>query len=112
MAYGFKTGGREKGTPNKYSLAHFRRILNEEKCDPFRDLVKLIPNLQPHQQASVLTTVLSYVARRPDQKGDGEEKPTAGRRSPMSAKTTDELLQALQTQKNDNFVADPNSSEE
>lgn len=113
MAYGRKTGGRQKGTRNKFSVSHFRRVLNEENCDPFRDLVKLVPGLQPHQQANVLINVLSYVARRPNEKDDGGGKDLpAGRRSPMSAKTTDELLKALQTPKNGKLDTDPASSEE
>lgn len=114
MAHGFKTGGRQKGTRNKFSVAHFRRILNAEKCDPFSDLVKLIPSLQPHQQANVLLNVLSYVARKPNEKNDNENPtdPTAGRRSPMSAKTTDELLKSLQTPKNGKSITDTDTGEE
>lgn len=99
---GTRLGGKPKGYRDKYTVAHFKKVLAKHKCDPFEDLVVLIPNLTPDKQAAVLTTVLSYVSRRPETASDGtgDLKP-AGRSSPMSVKTTDELIKALQSQNNE-----------
>jgi len=91
-----KTGGKQKGFRDRYSVQHFRRTLKEQGVDPFGDLVKLIPNLPPTQQATVLQAVLSYVSRRPTPMEMPGDHPKVGKRNPMSNVTTESLLEALQ----------------
>jgi hypothetical protein len=91
-----KTGGKQKGFRDRYSVQHFRKTLKELGVDPFSDLVKLIPNLPLTQQATVLQAVLSYVSRRPTPMEMPGDHPEAGKRNPMSKLTTESLLEALQ----------------
>lgn len=110
---GNKTGGKEKNYKDKYSASHFRKVLKQENCDPFLDLVKLIPSLPPNAQASSLIAILGYVSRKPNGTNDGLGSPTAGKRSPMSRMTTEKLLSVLQSKgKDDKIIPDPGESEE
>jgi hypothetical protein len=109
---GNKTGGKEKNYRDKYGAAHFRKVLKEQNCDPFLDLVKLIPSLPPQGQASSLIAILGYVSRKPSGT-DGTGSPTAGKRNPMSKMTTEKLISALQSKGNDaKTISDPSESEE
>jgi hypothetical protein len=55
-----KTGGRSKGTPNKKTLG-LAEILESQGVEPVSELLKLMPNLTPKEQADVYKDLMAYL---------------------------------------------------
>lgn len=55
-----KTGGRQKGTPNKIVL-DFQKRLDRHGIDPIERLAKILPELSPEQQANIFLRMLPYL---------------------------------------------------
>lgn len=70
-----KTGGRQKGTPNKRTEI-LRDVLEKLDCDVPQRLVTLLPQLSPDRQADVLLELLQYVF--PKRKAEEPVQPTVG----------------------------------
>ncbi len=55
-----RIGGRQKGTPNKKTLA-LVEILEAKKIDPVSGLSTLLPILEPEKQADVYLKLMEYL---------------------------------------------------
>lgn len=53
-------GGRQKGTPNKKTVA-LTDLLEKISCDPAAKLASLLPKLKPDMQAKVLLELMEYI---------------------------------------------------
>jgi hypothetical protein len=110
MAKGRKTGGRKKGTPNKFSLTHVQALCLKKKFDPIDKAIGLYKKLQPHQQFAVCQFVAQYAYRKqkPEEPaGPGakapqtqQQTPPADPVGPMSQADTADLLKVLQQPQN------------
>ena len=60
MAKGFKTGGRELGTPNK-TTSELRRALKHIVDDELQNLQDNINELEPKERIELLIKLLPYV---------------------------------------------------
>lgn len=60
MAKGFKTGGRELGTPNK-TTSELRRVLKHIIDDELQSLQNNINELEPKERIELLIKLLPYV---------------------------------------------------
>lgn len=60
MAKGFKTGGRELGTPNK-TTSELRRVLKHIVDDELQSLQNNINELEPKERIELLIKLLPYV---------------------------------------------------
>jgi len=60
MAKGFKTGGRELGTPNK-TTSELRRVLKHMVDNELQNLQDNINELEPKERIELLTKLLPYV---------------------------------------------------
>ena len=60
MAKGFKTGGRELGTPNK-TTSELRKVLKHMVDDELQNLQDNINELEPKERIELLTKQLPYV---------------------------------------------------
>ena len=60
MAKGFKTGGRELGTPNK-TTSELRRVLKHMVDDELQNLQDNINELEPKERIELLIKLLPYV---------------------------------------------------
>jgi hypothetical protein len=60
VAKGTKTGGRQKGTPNK-ATAQLVDIFSEKGLMVPERLCELLPELEPKDQAKVLTELMQYL---------------------------------------------------
>jgi hypothetical protein len=65
MAKGIKTGGRQKGTPNR-TTKETREALKQIIDDELESLPKLMEAMKPYQRADVLTKLIQYVLPKPD----------------------------------------------
>lgn len=61
MAKGYKTGGRQKGTPNK-ATASIRQALEPIVEEEIERLSDLLDQLDPKDRALLITKLLPYVA--------------------------------------------------
>ena len=71
MASGYKTGGREKGTPNKITQ-EVRGLLLDIVEKELEQLPYLLEAMQPEKRAEILTRLLSYVVPKTDYAGKQE----------------------------------------
>ena len=60
MAKGFKTGGRELGTPNK-TTSELRRVLKHMVDNELQNLQDNINGLEPKERIELLIKLLPYV---------------------------------------------------
>lgn len=60
MAKGSKTGGRQKGTPNKVS-GTVKEMINQAISNELQNLPKLLTQLEPKDKAEFIIKVLPYV---------------------------------------------------
>ena len=60
MAKGFKTGGRELGTPNK-TTSELRKVLKHMVDNELQNLQDNINELEPKERIELLTKLLPYV---------------------------------------------------
>ena len=60
MAKGFKTGGRELGTPNK-TTSELRRVLKHMVDNELQNLQDNINELEPKERIELLIKLLPYV---------------------------------------------------
>ena len=60
MAKGFKTGGRELGTPNK-TTSELRKVLKYMVDDELQNLQDNINELEPKERIELLIKLLPYV---------------------------------------------------
>tara|TARA_B100000767_G_scaffold43668_1_gene37703 strand:+ start:143 stop:394 length:252 start_codon:yes stop_codon:yes gene_type:complete len=60
MAKGYKTGGREIGTPNK-TTSELRRVLKHMIDDELKNLQDNINELDPKERIELLIKLLPYV---------------------------------------------------
>jgi hypothetical protein len=60
MAKGIKTGGRQKGTPNKLT-SEVRTVLKDIVHDEIAYLPELLKNLEPKERLQVLIKILPFV---------------------------------------------------
>ena len=60
MAKGFKTGGRELGTPNK-TTSELRKVLKHMVDDELQNLQDNINELEPKERIELLIKLLPYV---------------------------------------------------
>ena len=63
MANGQKTGGREKGTPNKITK-ELRDTIKEVLESEFKILPKLLESLEPEKRLSLIIKLLPYAVPR------------------------------------------------
>jgi hypothetical protein len=54
-----KTGGRQKGTPNKISLGVLKH-LQERGMEPLDEILKLLPDVKPERQLDVWMRLMAY----------------------------------------------------
>ncbi len=86
-----KTGGRQTGTPNKVKL-NVADILAASNYNSVEALLKVMPNLAPHQVAQVNLALLPYQFGKPkESEGTNEDQGV----NPADSETTDELVKAL-----------------
>ena len=55
-----KTGGRQRGVPNKNSFA-LKELLESQKCEPVTELLKTLPELEAKERADVYLNLLQYL---------------------------------------------------
>jgi hypothetical protein len=60
MAQGFKTGGREAGTPNKVTQ-RLREILADTLCEELEDLPQKLSQLDTKERLEIIVKLLPYV---------------------------------------------------
>lgn len=60
MAQGIKTGGRQKGTPNKFT-ADIRQTLKNVLADELEQLPGIMAELPPEKRVDVLVKLAQYV---------------------------------------------------
>jgi hypothetical protein len=60
MAQGFKTGGREAGTPNKVTQ-RLREILADTLCEELEDLPQKLLQLDTKERLEIIVKLLPYV---------------------------------------------------
>ena len=60
MAKGFKTGGRELGTPNK-TTSELRKVLKHMVDDELQNLQDNINELEPKERIELLIKLLPYI---------------------------------------------------
>ena len=60
MAKGFKTGGRELGTPNK-TTSELRKVLKHMVDDELQNIQDNINELEPKERIELLIKLLPYV---------------------------------------------------
>lgn len=65
MAKGIKTGGRQKGTPNR-TTKETREALKQIIDNELDNLPKLMEAMKPYQRADVITKLIQYVLPKPD----------------------------------------------
>ena len=65
MAKGIKTGGRQKGTPNR-TTKETREALKQIIDSELDNLPKLMEAMKPYQRADVITKLIQYVLPKPD----------------------------------------------
>lgn len=58
-----KTGGRQKGTPNK-STQDLQELMNEAEFNPYLRLMAILPGLELPQQVKVCMDLMGYVYPR------------------------------------------------
>jgi hypothetical protein len=84
MANGFKSGGRQKGTPNKRTVALAER-LEALNCDPVSELVSLAQDtdIDPSIRVRCYTELLAYLhPKRKAVEVSGVENPVVIMTSP------------------------------
>ena len=59
MAKGIKTGGRQKGTPNR-TTKETREALKKIIDDELESLPELMQSMRPYQRADVLTKLIQF----------------------------------------------------
>lgn len=67
-----KTGGRQKGTGNKFKLLSIDEMLTAAQLDPATELRKLLPLLTATQQAQIWMKLADIRERKSRNSGDGE----------------------------------------
>ena len=60
MARGFKTGGREAGTPNKLTK-ELRTTLNELMSEEIKAIPKHLDKLKPKDRLNIIVKLMPYV---------------------------------------------------
>jgi hypothetical protein len=68
MPHLFKKGqsfGRPPGRPNKFRLEDVARVLGRAELNPTEEILKLIPLLEPRDQAKTWFWLLAYTQPRP-----------------------------------------------
>lgn len=86
-----KSGGRVKGTPNKFCRSRFIATLEAAGIDPTEKLIELLPRLPPTHQAGIYIDWQRELLK---------EKPIAGEQAPPAQNPADKepvdaLIQAL-----------------
>ena len=88
-----KTGGRQKGTPNKAKSV--REILADRGIDPAERLIDLAEganDLKAHQRAAIYQTLLEYSQPKP---GQTEGKKADEEHNPADQESTEDLLKGI-----------------
>jgi hypothetical protein len=58
---GMKTGGRQKGVPNKRNNLSVSKFLSDKGVVPVEEIWKLMPELKPEEQAKVWLKLQEYI---------------------------------------------------
>lgn len=69
MAKGIKTGGRQKGTPNKVTRT-LREILEHSISQELESLPKLLNQLEPNERINAIIKLIPYVMPKADKEED------------------------------------------
>lgn len=72
--------GRQKGRPTKKRVLKVHEVLEKNNKDPVVELLALIPQLKPHEQAKVWLELQSYIQGKSTKSPD--EAPTAQDQDP------------------------------
>tara|TARA_Y100000385_G_C12681535_1_gene462351 strand:+ start:84 stop:371 length:288 start_codon:yes stop_codon:yes gene_type:complete len=73
MAKGFKTGGRQKGTPNKVT-SELKELLKEFILDEFKELKPRIEELDTNQRLQILTKLMPYALPKESEQMNHDQK--------------------------------------
>jgi hypothetical protein len=75
MAYGYKTGGRNKGTPNKISK-EFQEALEEFMSNAIEEIPQLYDKLKPKEKIEYFIKLSPYITPKKQERFNiGEEIP-------------------------------------
>lgn len=55
-----KSGGKQKGTLNKKTVFSVASLLVDKNIDPIEEIMKLLPDLRPHEQLRAWLELLQY----------------------------------------------------
>ena len=69
MAKGFKSGGREKGTPNKISV-QMKEVLTNYVESELNTLLPMVEELNTIERLNILTKLLPYIMPKAEYKED------------------------------------------
>ena len=89
-----KAGGRQKGTPNKKTVA-LLEMWDELKYDPAHALNVLLPELEPKQQADIHLKLMEY--KYPKRKAVEISGPDSGPLDVSSSDTKELVKELVQT---------------
>lgn len=89
-----KTGGRQKGTPNRKSL-NGSVLFQDYGFDPFGELIKLMDELLPDQKAKTILRLMEFVfpKRKAITFSEDEFEQSEPAKADYSKLTDDELVQ-------------------
>jgi hypothetical protein len=72
MARGVKTGGRQKGTPNKVT-GTVREMISQSISTELESLPKLLKQLEPKERMDTIIKLLPYLIPKADPKQEPEK---------------------------------------